>query len=102
MKLTVETPKEQGIVRFIDDKELVKIGSEYFPISYSLNDVETLYSLPSNDKHTPYTKRSNVKLNAKVKKAVNKYWTPFKDGDVINGNVIDGVFYVNRTSTSDR
>jgi len=98
MNLNIETPKEQGIVRFIDDKEVVKVGYDYYPIAYELRDVETLYSLPSNDKHMPYTKRDDVRLKPKVKSAVNKSWTPFKDGDIINGKVIDGVFHVNRDS----
>lgn len=96
MKINVETPKSEGIVRFIDDEEVVKIGTSYYPIEYELRDKETLYSLPSNDKHKPYTKRSNVKLQAKVKKSVNKYWTPFKEGSVVTGDIIDGVFHINR------
>ena len=96
MKLNIETPKDQGAVKFIDDREVVKIGNDYFPIKYELRDVETLYSLPSNDKHMPYTMRKNIHLSAKVKSSVNKFWTPFVEGDTINGKVINGVFYVKR------
>lgn len=96
MKINIEAPKEQGIVRFIDEQEVIKIGSNYYPIEYELKDVDTLYSLPSNDRHTPYTKRNNVKLSSKVKQAVNMFWTPFKEGDTITGNIKDGVFYVDR------
>ncbi len=96
MKLNVQTPKEEGIVNFIDDEEVVKIGDTYYPIKYSLHDVETLYSLPNNDKHEPYIKRENVKLEAKVKHSVSKYWTPFKRGTAIKGRIQDDVFVVDR------
>ncbi len=96
MKLNVETPKEEAVVSFINDREVVKIGDKYYPISYSLNDVETLYSLPSNDIHPPYTKRTDVKLQGKVKQFVNKHWTPFKEGVTIKGKLTNGIFHVER------
>lgn len=96
MKLNVIKPKTHGKIDFINDIEVVKCNDKIYKLSYELKDVETLYSLPTNDKHTPYTKKKNISITDKMRPIIRMYWSIFKQGDIVEGDIKNNIFYVTR------
>ena len=97
MKLVIQpnTKDIVGIVDFIKGREVVKVKDDVYPIVYNLKDITTLYSLPTNNKHSPYTKRKNINLQ-KVYDiySILKYWTPYKIKQKVKGYIHNNKFYV--------
>lgn len=83
----------EGIVDFIDGIEVVKCDDKTYPISYDISGIIKLYSLPNNNKHSPYTARKvNTDTIAKPD-IVLKYWSKYKHGDTVTGKIIDNKFH---------
>lgn len=96
MDFKIIKPKANGKIDFINDNEIVRCNNKYYLLSYQLKNIETLYSLPNNDKHIPYTKRENITITDKMKPVIKKYWSPYKVGDIVEGDIIDNIFNVIR------
>jgi hypothetical protein len=91
-----------GTVDFINDKEIVRVkGKGYYNISYNppTNKLVTLYSLPNNNVYEPYTPKPNCDLSkAHDVNVVLAFWSIFKKGDIIQGQVINNVFVYDETT----
>jgi hypothetical protein len=95
--LTINSPKKQrvGVVDFIDGVQVVKLDGIYYPIVYKCKGVISLYSLPNNNKHEPYTKKANVDIDTLHNKdSVLTNWSPFKKGKKVIGVIRDNKFHV--------
>ncbi|KAF5080404.1 hypothetical protein DSECCO2_120480 [anaerobic digester metagenome] len=83
----------EGIVDFIDGIEVVRCNNTTYPISYDISGTVKLYSLPNNNKHSPYTSRK-VNTDAISKPdIVLKYWSIYKHGDTVRGKIINNTFH---------
>ena len=101
MKLQIVKHKDtsrKGVFDFINDKEIVRFQGEIYLLVYELTgDERVLYSLPSNDRHKPFTKWTATPEHKKIRnpKTVHKYWGRFKEGDKIAPKEIkDGKFII--------
>lgn len=96
MNLKPIAPKLQlGKVDFINDIQVVRADTLIYPLVYSANGTHTLYSLPTNDAHKPYTKRKDVNLDELVDKTlVLKHWSIYKKNDKVYGIIKDNQFVV--------
>lgn len=98
MKLNIEKQDYiEADVDFVNDKEMVKVEDKRYELKYELKNYEkVLYSLPTNDKHNPYSKRTNISIDEERKDIVNQHWTPFKQGQTIIGKIVNDKFIVKR------
>jgi hypothetical protein len=76
-----------------------KLGKEQHPIaqvSLEIAGVKTLFSLPENTKHDPWTERTVTKIENPFE--VSKWWAVLREGIAITGkpNLKDGTYIINR------
>lgn len=96
MDLQIQKLNIHGVIDFINDDEVVNINDKYYKIKYPVKDIETLYSLPSNDKHAPYTKKDRIQITDKMKPVIFDHWSVFKKGDKVEGKLIKNIFNIDR------
>lgn len=96
MKLRAQPTKlKKAVINFLNDIEVAVVDGVSYPIVYTPSGVNNLYSLPYNDKYAPYTIKKKVDLNAVHDlKAVLKYWSIYKKGSIVYGEVKNGKFYI--------
>jgi len=85
------TPKEYtiGIVVYIENVFYANVKDTLYEIDYQICNYTTVYSKPNNDKYSAWTEKKN-KIISNSKAEV--YWSPFKPGMRIQGNIIKNKF----------
>lgn len=83
------------LARFVDEQWFVKIVGILIPIKIpNIKTSTVLYSLPSNDKHEPWTERK-IKAGSANDIAINS-WSTLYHGQRMNGYVKGNVFYITK------
>jgi hypothetical protein len=79
--------KLYGIIYYVDNNFIVKVNGEYIGLFIDWEGVNTLYSLPVNDKYEAWTKKSVS--GVKNVEIVSKFWSPYKQGMKVHGEIIE-------------
>jgi hypothetical protein len=80
------------VIRYKDDKFVVNIDDKEYEVLYHIQKYNTLYSLPTNNLHPAWTKRT-VKSIPRPD-IVIKSWSAFKPNQRIKGYISDSKFII--------
>ncbi len=81
-----------GKIIYSENDPKVEVKGKLYDIEFNVDNVKILYSLPSNDKHTLWTKRKVD--NIKRPNTVFLYWTPFKPKMKVKGLIENNKFII--------
>jgi hypothetical protein len=80
-----------GVIVLKEDTFFVRVGDKDYEWEYDNKSINTnLYSLPNNDRHIDWTKRSVTKYNPKAL----EFWSILKPKLKVKGLIIDNIFKI--------
>ena len=103
MKINAFTPKVREVsttydVQYVDNTFFVKYKGQLIPVIEKHHTItkanKVIYSLPINDKHLAWTKRSFSFKDHMRLDVINKYWSTLFHNQKVRGYVRSGYFYI--------